>query len=90
MGEDTRRTTRQIILARRAKFVAAAFAGLSAARCGGDTTEPQPCLSVALDGGKDTGTPQPCLSPRYEPDAEAPDAGDAGDAADAADAADGD
>ncbi len=64
--------SKRIILARRAKFVAAALAGLNAAMCGGETSEPQPCLSIAQEDG---GSPQPCLSPAF--DASRPDAADA-------------
>lgn len=53
---------RRIILARRAKFVAAALAGMNAATCGGESTSsPKPCLSVAYDASADA-FPQPCLS----------------------------
>ena len=77
MGDDE---SKRIILARRAKFVAAALAGLNAAMCGGETTsEPQPCLSVARDDGGSP--PQPCLSAPI--DAARPDAADAADDADA-------
>jgi hypothetical protein len=57
MGDDE---ARRLILARRARFVAAALTGLTAAMCGGteDEANPRPCLDVAQDGG----TPQPCLS----------------------------
>jgi hypothetical protein len=100
MGGDE---ARKLILARRARFVAAAFAGV-AATCGG-ACEPDPCLSIAmderdLDGGND-GTPQPCLTPEVFPDSGTDaqpqpcltppidfDAGDGGD--DAADGGDGD
>ena len=77
MGDETRR----IILARRAKFVAAALAGLGAAT--GACESPQPCLSPNYEP-REAGPevpPQPCLTAPYEP----PDAGDAGDAGDAAD-----
>src|SRR5262245_42133194 len=64
---------KKLILARRAKFVAAALAGMTgvATACGGSTSEPadpQPCLkiapdsSVAADASGDA-TPQPCLEP---------------------------
>jgi len=71
---------KRIILARRARFVAAALAGLNAAMCGGETdggsdggTNPRPCLSPpsVQDGG-----PKPCLSPPL-PDAAADADGDA-------------
>ena len=50
------------ILARRARFVAAAVASISMTGCGGDTeAEPQACLS---DTGVDVDTgPTPCLTP---------------------------
>lgn len=77
MGNDE---AKRIILARRARFVAAALAGLNAAMCGGKS-EPQPCLSVVAE---DSGTPQPCLSPPSHPIDAATDAGaDAPDDADA-------
>ena len=75
MGDEE---SKRIILARRAKFVAAALVGLNAAMCGGETSEPQPCLSVALDDG---GSPQPCLTPAL--DASRQDAADAAADADA-------
>jgi hypothetical protein len=56
---------KKLILARRAKFVAAALAGVSVA-CGKEPTPPpQPCLTVPMDtrdGGSEP-PPQPCLSP---------------------------
>lgn len=67
---------KRLILARRARFVAAALTGVAVA-CGGSTEStdqnPQPCLSppANLDGGRDTGTdaqPQVCLEP-LPPDA---------------------
>lgn len=58
---------KRIILARRARFVAAALAGLNAAMCGGksDSGTPQPCLDFAEDGGN----PRPCLTPQQQEDA---------------------
>jgi hypothetical protein len=61
MGDDE---AKRIILMRRARFVAAALAGLNAAMCGGQTDSPSACLSVAADDG---GTPQPCLTPSVQP-----------------------
>jgi hypothetical protein len=77
-GDDD---VKKLILARRARFVAAAVA-MNAVMCGGETdgTSPQPCLSPpCLDviPAPDGGTPQPCLTP-IAPDAGAPDGGDAG------------
>ncbi len=74
MGDDS---ARRLILARRARFVAAALAGVTATAgvaavteaCGGETeTEqsPQPCLSVDASLGKADAAearPKPCLSP---------------------------
>ncbi len=83
---------KKLILARRARFVAAAIAGIgTAVAC-----EPEVCLSVipATDAGtdaKDTG-PQVCLEPPFDAGEEENDAGDAsdqGDAGDAGDASDG-
>lgn len=63
---------KKLILARRAKFVAAAMAGvgMGSASCGGETkegAEPQPCLSFAAGGvvnvGGAGGAPQACLTP---------------------------
>lgn len=55
------------ILARRAAFVAAALAGVSAA-CGKEPQRaPQPPPSVPLASPE--GVPQPCLSPPLPPDA---------------------
>jgi hypothetical protein len=68
---------KRLILARRARFVAAAVAGLAAA-CGGgtDDTKPTPCLDpVMRDSGADA-EPQPCLVPLL-PDASTDDASDA-------------
>lgn len=79
---------KKVILARRAKFVAAALAGVAVA-CGKEPTQPpQPCLSVPIEP-RDSGPeppPQPCLSPMaVDPDAEPPpvDAGAAPTATDA-------
>jgi hypothetical protein len=63
---------KKLILARRAKFVAAALAGVSVA-CGKEPTPPpaQPCLSVPMEHA-DAGAPEPCLSvidPDWERDA---------------------
>lgn len=89
MGDDE---ARRLILARRARFVAAALTGITAAMCGGeeDGANPRPCLDVAQDGGRPQpcldvapdAEPQPCLAP-LPPDA-SDDAGDAGDGGDAA------
>lgn len=72
---------KKLILARRAKFVAAALAGVSVA-CGKEPTPPpQPCLSVPVDN-RDAGNeppPQPCLTPMMMPE-------DAGPPANATDA----
>lgn len=89
MGNDD---AKRLILARRARFVAAALAGVAVA-CGG-SAEPETCLSPVFtptDGGKDAADaePQPCLEP-LPPDASddaepqpclsplPPDAGDGG------------
>ena len=80
MGDEE---AKRIIFARRARFVAAAVAGLNLAMCGGKSEDgdPQPCLSQRYE--PDSGNPQPCLSQRD------PDAGrDRADAADASDDAD--
>jgi hypothetical protein len=73
MSEDAKK----LVLSRRARFVAAAIAGLGAAACGKEKAEEKPvpgtCLSVFMlpDAGADTnaGTaadagppPRPCLS----------------------------
>jgi hypothetical protein len=70
MGNDE---SRKLVLARRARFVAAALAGVAASTapfalegCGGETTEdkeagPQPEWIRPKDAGKEAG-PQPCLS----------------------------
>jgi len=83
MGDED---AKRIILARRARFVAAALAGLNLAMCGGKSeTDPQPCLSVVSDD--DGGNPQPCLSPPGPgPVDAAVDVGDAGTDADDPDA----
>jgi hypothetical protein len=67
---------RAFILSRRARFVAAAMAGVGlVASCGGttsDTSNPNPCLGGTVTGGMSGtgnlstgGTPQPCLSMVY-------------------------
>ncbi len=66
MGHGGDDETRRIILARRARFLAAALAGVAATGtvaaaaegCGGETEQ------------SDGGTPQPCLSPPSNPDAQ--------------------
>jgi hypothetical protein len=68
MGDDE---AKRVILMRRARFVAAALAGLNAAMCGGETDGPSAGVPVAVDDG---GTPQPCLSATAPPDAGASDA----------------
>jgi hypothetical protein len=69
MGDEE---AKRIILARRARFVAAALAGLNAAMCGGksDGDAPKPDAGVVAPDG---GNPQPCLSslPRDPEDASA-------------------
>jgi hypothetical protein len=77
---------KKLVLARRAKFVAAALAGVSVA-CGKEPAPPpQPCLSVPMDN-RDAGAPepppQPCLTPMMMPE-------DAGPPAAATDASAGD
>lgn len=81
---------RRLILARRARFVAAAMVAAGATAGLDACSNAQPCLSLAP---ADTGpyeppdaAPQACLSPRYEPDAAGDAAGDASDASDASDA----
>jgi hypothetical protein len=81
---------KKMILARRAKFVAAALAGVSLAgvsvACGKEPTQPpQPCLSQPMDqrDAEPVPPPQPCLSPMpYNEDA-GPSPIDAGAPADA-------
>lgn len=66
--------TRKLILARRAKFVAAAIASVGIA-CG-KTTEPVPCLSPPpQDPDASVTSPQPCLSVAIPVDPVPPDAG---------------
>jgi hypothetical protein len=78
MGNDD---AKRLILARRARFVAAALAGVAAA-CGGETEEsPRVCLSVLADSGPGDASgsdaePQPCLAP-LPPDASTDAASDA-------------
>lgn len=63
-------SSRERILARRAKFIAAAIASAGAIGCSDDTTA-QVCLEPMFDGGSDTGSadanadtkPMPCLDP---------------------------
>jgi hypothetical protein len=69
MTDDASHRARNAILARRAKFVAAALAGISIAACkdGG----PFACLKVAAprDAETEDTQPQVCLSPPIDPDA---------------------
>jgi hypothetical protein len=71
--DDVDDDAKKKILARRARFVVAALAGVSAAvACGGETT-------ATGDGGTEAGadaSPMPCLSPPSQTDASA-DASDA-------------
>jgi hypothetical protein len=72
---------KKTILARRARFIAAAVASVGIA-CGKTTGSPGPCLSVAYMPADGEAAPMPCLSPMLPPSDL-----DAGDAApDAADA----
>ena len=49
---DEDEEARAFILARRARFVAAALAGVATAACGGTTSgNPQPCLLIAVETG---------------------------------------
>ena len=74
MGDEE---AKRIIFARRARFVAAAVAGLNLAMCGGKSEDnPQPCLSV-INEPADSGNPQPCLSQVRDPVDAAADAADA-------------
>ncbi|MBX3188524.1 MAG: hypothetical protein KF819_16025 [Labilithrix sp.] len=77
MSDDDRRESdaKRAILARRARFVAAAMASVGVA-CGKSAT-PQPCLEPTMV--EDAAPPLPCLSPPPTPetpvtDAEASDA----------------
>lgn len=92
--KDARERAAKIILARRARFVAAAIAGVSVACSGGGLLAPNPCLDVADDSGtrERDADPQPCLGAPYDPDADRrPDADNDADAdADAGDAEAGD
>ena len=65
---------REKILARRAKFVAAALAGVTVA--GTEACKPQPCLEIA-PAPSDT-APGPCLSAPWVPPVDAGGAEDAG------------
>jgi len=57
MNDDSKK----LILARRARFVAAALAGVGVA-CGKEPAQPQPCLSPVYVAPPDA-EPMPCLSP---------------------------
>jgi hypothetical protein len=59
------------ILARRARFVAAAVASVGMA-CGKSSEQPHPCLSVEYVPDAET-PPMPCLSVAYVPPADAGD-----------------
>ena len=63
---------RRAVIARRARFVAAAIA--SAGLANSDACRPQPCLS-AVYVPPEGGAPQPCLSVLPHPDDAASDAG---------------
>ena len=75
MGNDD---SKKLILARRARFVAAALASgagtvplvVGAGACGGETEEqsPQPCLSMDAATTRNDAEPQPCLSMDAAPD----------------------
>jgi hypothetical protein len=66
MTDDPRR----VILARRARFLTAAVAGMAVSACGGETSGPEPCLSPVYDAGSDADAqPEPCLG-MPQPDAE--------------------
>lgn len=59
--------TKKLVLARRARFIAAAIAGMTIS-CGKETA-PRPCLDVADEDASVPPTPQPCLTatvPRKE------------------------
>lgn len=59
MSDDARK----IIMARRARFIAAAVAGMGIA-CGRSTTSAEPCLSIRTvpSDAEPPLTPMPCLS----------------------------
>lgn len=57
MSDDAKKT----ILARRAKFIAAAVASVGIACGKTPMSSPEPCLSVATE--HDAAAPMPCLSP---------------------------
>ncbi len=64
MSDDAKK----IILARRARFVAATLAGLGVA-CGKEPTPPpQPCLAQPMTRADAAAPPEPCLSPMPPPD----------------------
>ncbi len=61
---STDESAKKAILARRAKFVAAALAGVGIAACGKDPVQsnPQQCLKIATPIEHDAGAaPTPCL-----------------------------
>jgi hypothetical protein len=79
MGDSS--DPKQSILARRARFIAAAVASAGLVACGGQEARPQVCLSQPPQAPPDAGAvegettppPQVCLSPVPPPkDAEAP------------------
>jgi len=90
MGDEKDKNARQLILARRARFLKATLAGVAAATtaigaCSSDESTPRPCLDfVEPDAQKDTSSPQPCLS--IAADSGPKDAAVDGDAADEEDA----
>lgn len=57
--------SKRLVLARRAKFVAAAVAGI-AIGCGKES-KPQPCLSESVLEPDAAPPPQPCLAPPPQP-----------------------
>jgi len=71
MSDDAKK----LVLARRARFVAAALAGISVACCGKDKASPFVCLDVPAPEDASATTPQVCLTaiptPPPPPDASA-------------------
>ena len=63
MSDDDANDAKKIILARRARFVAAAVASVGIACGKTESSPPMPCLSIAVPYDAEPPPPQPCLSP---------------------------
>lgn len=88
MNDDAKK----LVLARRARFIAAAMAGVAGVAIGDACAPAEPCLSTYAnppEGGVEADA-QACLSVVADAGSDATDASDASDAGDAGDGGDGD